>query len=36
MAVQNMNTKVGMFEKKMHRLRTDLRLPGARTGGRDS
>ena len=35
MTVQGMNTKEGMFEKQMHRLRTDLRLPGVRTGGRD-
>ena len=36
MTVQNMNTKVGAFEKQTHRLRTDLRLPGVRTGGGDS
>lgn len=35
MTVQNMNTKVGVFEKQTHR--TDLRLPGVRTGwGGDS
>ena len=36
MTVQIMNTKVDVFEKQTHRLRTDLRLPGVRTEGGDS
>ena len=36
MTVQSMNTKVHVFEKQTHRLRTDLRLPGVRTEGGDS
>ena len=36
MTIWSMNTKVDVFEKQTHRLRTDLRLPGVRTEGGDS